>query len=99
MIPLGLASTLLIDVGSAISSGLSKLSGTSSASDSGQPSFAAHLHAATSQNGAFAGNRAEGSHLHHMHGVTNASSHLSNAATGSGTAKGHAIGSHIDIKV
>lgn len=68
MIPVGLASTLLSNVGSAIRSGLSQLAGrgnsasaTATGASSQQTNFAAHLHAATSSTGT------TGSHHHHLH--------------------------------
>jgi hypothetical protein len=110
MIPLGLAATLLGDVGSAvgsaISSGLSKLNGQSSASEPSQPSFAAHLKAATSHSSLVsASNATEGILHHHTHSAGKASSTLADssqttspttAQTGSAIA---AIGSIVNTKV
>ncbi|MEA3128512.1 MAG: hypothetical protein QOF46_307 [Paraburkholderia sp.] len=93
MIPIGLAATVLSDVSSAIGSGLSKLTGQSSTSESGQPSFAAHLKAATSQSSLGASVQ-----HHHAHGavsaLANASPSSSQSTTGSGTT---AVGSVINI--
>ena len=110
MIPLGLAATLLGDVGSAvggaISSGLSKLNGQSSASEPSQPGFAAHLKAATSHTSlASASGATQGILHHHTHSATkvsNASADASQttspttAQTGSAIA---AIGSIVNTKV
>jgi hypothetical protein len=93
MIPIGVAATVLSGVSSAIGSGLSKLTGQSSTSESSQPSFAAHLNAATSQSGL-------GKSVHHAHGAVSAladrSPSSSQSTTGSGTTT---VGSVINISV
>jgi hypothetical protein len=55
MVPLLAASSVLSEIGSAVRSGLSALSGHSSTAASSGPSFAEHLKAATSQGGVVAG--------------------------------------------
>jgi hypothetical protein len=76
MIPIaiGAASSLLSGVSSAISSGLSKLTGQSSASESSQPSFAAQLKTATSQS-----SLGKVVHHQHAHGAVNASANSSSS--------------------
>ncbi|CAE6781444.1 hypothetical protein R69927_02407 [Paraburkholderia domus] len=96
MIPIGAAASLLSGVSSAISSGLSKLTGHTSASESSQPSFAAHLKTATSQSSL-------GKSVHHLHAhgalsaLANSSPSPSQTATGSGTTQGVTVGSVINI--
>lgn len=95
MIPIaiGAASTLLSGVSSAIGSGLSKLTGQSSTSESSQSSFAAHLKTATSQS-----SLGKSEHHHHAHGalsaLANSSPSQSQTTTGSDTT---AVGSVINI--
>ncbi|MFL9896995.1 hypothetical protein PQR75_23405 [Paraburkholderia fungorum] len=90
MIPIGVAATVLSGVSSAIGSGLSKLTGQSSTSESSQPSFAAHLNAATSQSEL-------GKSVHHAHGaLADRSPSSSQSTTGSGTTT---VGSVINISV
>ncbi|MFM0199298.1 hypothetical protein PQR53_05370 [Paraburkholderia fungorum] len=93
MIPIGVAATVLSGVSSAIGSGLSKLTGQSSTSESSQPGFAAHLKAATSQS-----SLGKTVQHHHAHGAVSAladwSPSSSQSTTGSGTT---AVGSVINI--
>jgi len=95
MIPIaiGAASTLLSGVSGAIGSGLSKLTGQSSTSESSQSSFAAHLKTATSQS-----SLGKSEHHHHAHGalsaLANSSPSQSQTTTGSDTT---AVGSVINI--
>jgi hypothetical protein len=95
MIPIGAASAVLSGVSSAISSGLSKLTGQSSASEANPPSFAERLKTATSLDGL--GNSV---HHHHSHGASNTSANASpsasQTATGSSTTQ---AGSVINIIV
>ncbi|WCM19024.1 hypothetical protein NDK50_16575 [Paraburkholderia bryophila] len=99
MIPIGLAATLLSNVGSAIRSGLSQLAGNkSSASTSGgsasqQPTFATHLKAAT------ASTSTTGSHHGHLHGkgiVVSASADVV-PSTSQASSTSAAVGKSIDI--
>jgi hypothetical protein len=84
MIPIaiGAATSLLSGVSSAISSGLSKLTGQGAASESSQPSFAAQLKTATSQSSL-------GKIVHHQHAhgavSTSANSSSSPSQTTSGS--------------
>jgi hypothetical protein len=96
MIPLGAASTLLGGVRSAISSGLSMLTGKSSTAESSQSSFAAHLKSATtSQSGS-------GKSVHHLHvpaagsTVSALASSSSSPVHGAGATQGGAAGSVIN---
>ncbi|MFM0413313.1 hypothetical protein [Paraburkholderia aromaticivorans] len=99
MIPLGAASTLLGGVRSAISSGLSMLTGKSSTGESSQSSFAAHLKSATtSQSGS-------GKSVHHLHvpaagstvsALASSSSSPVHGAAGAGATQGGAAGSVIN---
>ncbi|WGS49102.1 hypothetical protein LFL96_15195 [Paraburkholderia sp. D15] len=97
MIPLGLASSLLSNVGSAIRSGLSQLTGrgnTASAagSSSQQPTFAAHLKAATSSTST------TGSHHHHTHpkGIVVSASNEVAPSNVKATAANAAVGTSIN---
>ncbi|NPT42452.1 hypothetical protein GNZ12_14290 [Paraburkholderia sp. 1N] len=99
MIPLGAASTLLSGVSSAIRSGLSALTGQSSASESNQSSFAAHLKTATSQS-----SLGKSEHHHHASGARSAINALANSSPsllqgtpGAGMRPGVATGSVINI--
>jgi hypothetical protein len=97
MIPIGVASNLLSGVSDAISSELSKLTGKSPATEAEQPSFAAHLKAATSQS-----SLGESAHHHHAHGAQNKLANSSSASSqiaGSGTTSGSAVGSVINTIV
>ncbi|NPT35285.1 hypothetical protein [Paraburkholderia xenovorans] len=98
MIPLGAASTLLGGVTSAISSGLSMLTGKSSASESSQSSFAAHLKSATTSQSS----SAKSVHHHHVPGAVGvvnamASSSPIQTSASAGTTHGVAAGSIINI--
>ncbi|MGF6902379.1 hypothetical protein [Paraburkholderia sp. GAS348] len=101
MIPLGAASTLLSGVSSVIRSGLSTLTGQSSASESSQSSFAAHLKTATSQSSL---GKSEHHHHHHASGARSAINALTNSSPsplqgtpGAGMRPGVATGSVINI--
>lgn len=101
MIPIGLASTLLSNVGSAIRSGLSQLAGNkSSASASGasasqQPTFATHLKAATSSTST------TGSHHHLLHSkgivVSASADAVPSTSTSQASGANAAVGKSIDI--
>ncbi|WP_157763804.1 hypothetical protein [Paraburkholderia aromaticivorans] len=98
MIPIGAASTLLGGVSRVISSGLSMLTGKSSASEASQSSFAAHLKSATSSK-----STAVKSVHHHVpatgstvSALAGASSLPTHATAGAGTTPGVATGSVIN---